>query len=173
MPGSRARSLPLDSLEQVHAKPAMVFLQCVATPADLFVCRGPGPAPCPQTPCTHMYTHTYIRACRRAGVLPSPVLFLVRNSSHTLSRCRARSAVGLGHGCETKTVFGHGYCASRSGLLSWLNFYCGCSPNPVTSGSHAWICSGNLASLGEFWFFEASAVTMCVNRQNVLTAKMC
>ena len=26
-----------------------------------------------------VYTHTYIRACRRAGALPSPVLFLVRS----------------------------------------------------------------------------------------------
>ena len=26
-----------------------------------------------------VYTHTYIRVCRRAGALPSPVFFLVRN----------------------------------------------------------------------------------------------
>ena len=68
-------------------------------------------------------------------------MFLVRNSSHTLSRCRARSAVGLGHGCEAKTVFGHGYCASRSGLLSWLNF----SSLRVLSEPR------NLASLDFFW----------------------
>ena len=59
MPGSRARSLPPDSLEQVYAKPAWVFLQCVATPAGLFVCRGPGPAPCPQTPCNKMYLSVF------------------------------------------------------------------------------------------------------------------
>ena len=55
MLGSRARSLPPDSLEQVYAKPAMVFLQCVATSASLFVCRGPRPAPCCQIPCNKMY----------------------------------------------------------------------------------------------------------------------
>ena len=59
MPGSRARSPPPDSLEQVYAKPAWIFLQCVATPAGLFVCRGPGPAPCPQSPCNKMYLSVF------------------------------------------------------------------------------------------------------------------
>ena len=76
MPGSRARSPPPDSLEHLLSEPRVCVCSCIVRCAQ----QRDGKMHRETTEQIHLpvYTHTYIRACRRAGALPSPVFFLAR-----------------------------------------------------------------------------------------------
>ena len=116
-------------------------------PGWVVLCRGPGPAPCPQThwnKCMQNQLGFFFNAWRpRLAFLYAGVQGPLRVLRLLVTRCifQCFCVYLLGSDFDFRDCWSrlrlsrksivHGDCASRSGLLSWLNFYCGCFPSPV------------------------------------------